>query len=353
MIKFLITDQNFDQIKSKQETTVAGITTKLRKDKNKITVEVNSLAPFAIYKWEKDGHFAISNRLDKIEEYINQFGCELTYTPVPSKYLSKAYVNRARDCDVEKVTRWSKVKIDCKGNLKVIPPKKQPFSIELTSRRGVRYLLKWLKKYLIIVKREIDKNNFIPTLTGGLDTRTLTWFWRDWYKGDEYYLIAVKPDRHVDVNRGKIEVEISNQVLTYLQKSLRRMEKLNKKTLSGIFTESSCEKNKLNKIDFIYDYVSFHMANREEHYSAKFICPFVDNLYLQLHHPKLHYTRVLLALLLCQDLLNIHFSSLHCEPPYEFYEKFANLIPEVEKFIQKYHLRERVAKIKADVAAHY
>ena len=353
MIKFLITDQNFDKIKSQQETTVAGITTKLRKDRKEIMVEVNSLAPFAIYKWEKDGHFAISNRLDKIEEYIQQFGCELTYTPVPSKYLNKAYVNRARDCNVEKVTRWSKVKIDSKGNIKIIPPKKQPFSIELTSKRGVRYLLKWLKKYLIIAKQEIDKNNFIPTLTGGLDTRTLTWFWRDWYQGDEYFLKAVKPDGKNDINKGKKEIIFSQQVLNRIGLKLTRKElRGEKNSLLGTFTEGG-KIFPLNDLDFIYDYISLHMSKKSIHYTTKGIFPFVDVLYLQLRHPEIHYMRTLLALLLCPDLLDIPLYGVSGEPPYLFCKKFNSLISRVEVFIQRHHLRERVAKIKVDVAKHY
>ena len=112
MLFFLITDQNFNQIKSQSETTIAGITTKLHKTQNKIKISINSLAPFAIYKWEQDGHFAISNRLDKIAEYIAMFGCELTYKPVKSKFMSRRKVNQARDCDVQKVTKWSKIVIN-------------------------------------------------------------------------------------------------------------------------------------------------------------------------------------------------------------------------------------------------
>ena len=125
MITFLITDQNFDDIKSCSETTPAGIVTKLCKNKSKrtITVSLNTMAPFAIYKWEQAGHYAISNVLDEIEKHVQTLGFELTYANAPSKYKYKPFVDKARNCsNVQKITQWSKVVFGRDGNIQITPP---------------------------------------------------------------------------------------------------------------------------------------------------------------------------------------------------------------------------------------
>ncbi len=352
MLVFLITDENFNQQQSCCETTKMGIVTKLHKAKQSITIATNAMAPFAIYKWEEAGHFAISNRLEPIAEYIATLGFELTYAHVESKYAHvKPYVDQARDCsNVKKITQWNTVVIDGKGVIRVTKKSKQPFLIPLTSRRGVKLLLAWLEKYLILARREIENHNFIPTLTGGLDTRTLTWFWRDLYSYPDYYLKAVKPDGKNSVNKGYAEIEIATQILNRLGKSLARKEKYNRPTFSGLFTENGRGwKKSLNNSNFIYDYIAYHFNYEDLYFGQNFICPFVDNLYLQLKHPEVHYMRTLLALLLCPDLLDIQLYGFSNEPPYQFNTEFADLIPRVEQFIQKYKLRKRVAKVKAKV----
>ena len=235
MIKFIITDENFDSVMSQQEKTYAGIVTKLHKLLDTVSITVNTLAPFAIYKWEAAGHFAIQTNL--ISEYITKFGYELTYTPVESKYANKKnYVDKARNVDLQKITHWQTVIINKQGNVRTILPKKKVYTIPLNSKRGVKYLLRWLKKYLLIAKRLIKENKFIPTLTGGLDTRILTWFWRDLYHGDKYYLRAVKNDGKNNVAKGQVEIEFATQVLNKLGKQLTRIE-INQRwiSFSGFF----------------------------------------------------------------------------------------------------------------------
>ncbi|MCM1404236.1 MAG: hypothetical protein NC133_01890 [Prevotella sp.] len=353
MIKFLITDANFQQVKSRQEKTNAGIATKLIKTKKKVKIVVNTMAPFAVYKWEQGEHFAISNKLDMIAEYIVPLGYELEFTPTESRYINwKPYLDRARNCsNVEKITCWSAISVDRHGNLKITPPKKKPFSVPLISRRGVKLLLKWLKKYLQLATKEIENDNFIPNLTGGLDSRSLTWFWRDLYHGEDFYLEAVKPDGKNEVARGQEEVETASQVLNRLGLPLKRVEKFQRTIFSGAFTDNGCNSKKwLNNTTFIYDYMALHFGfGSGKYFSNSFVCPFSDNLYLRISHPDRHYMRTLLGLLLCPDLLDIPLYSFSGEPQYQFYEKFANLISKVEQFIKQYNLRKLVTKLKIKV----
>ncbi|MCM1404235.1 MAG: hypothetical protein NC133_01885 [Prevotella sp.] len=353
MIEFIITDANFQQIKSCQERTNAGIVTKLSKSNKTIKITVNTMAPFAVYKWEQGKHFAISNKLDMIAEYIAPLGNELEFTLTESKYANvKPLVDKARDCsNVKKITCWNTIIINSNGVMQVTKLPKRPYTVPLTSRRGVNLLLKWLKKYLQIATKEIEKDNFIPTLTGGLDTRTLTWFWRDLYHGKEFYLKDIKPDRKNKVTRGQEEVEIASQVLNRLGLPLKRVEKFNQTTFSGLFTENGRGWRKcINDESFIYDYIVFHFAfGADKFYKKNIICPYIDNLYLQLRHPENHFMRTILVLLLSHDLLDLPLYGFSSDPQYQFYEKFADLIPRVEQFIQQYNLRQRVAKIKKRV----
>ena len=357
MLKFLITEENFVQQTEAYLITTTGISTIMDCHRKSITLTINSMAPFAIYVWRQGAHYAVTNKLDLLAEHIAKFGCELTYTHVKALNESKPFVNRARDCNVEKITQWRQVKISAEGVVKVTKLPKPPYTVPLTSQRGIKILLKWLKKYLVITQKLIQRNQLIPCLTGGLDTRTLTWFWRDKYRGKEYYLIGVKPDGTNDPVKGQTEIKYAEAVLQRLGLPLKRVETVPEYcvNLSGMFTEHGCFAAQFNNPAFLYDFVAYHFSRSEDEmfYSSYNLWPFVDNLYLSLQHPKTYYMRTLLAELLCPDLLDIDLLSYYDRPSYSFKREFADLIVEVEQFIEKNHLRDRVAKIKAQVLQRY
>ena len=352
MITFSITDQNFDKTKSRSQTTVAGITTAIAADGTQIIVSVNSLAPFAIYKWAKDGHFCISNKLAKISEYIAQFGEELQYERTLSPYFEKkTYVDHIRNCkSVSRITNWKRVSIKQDGSIAVIK-NDVPFTVPLVSQEGVDVFLEWVEKYLRIVHSAIAEQNFIPDLTGGLDTRILSWFWRDEVdKLSYYHLCLVKPDGKDNVERGSAESEIAAKVLEKIGASLERVEKVeNKVGFKGIFTENARHYASLNDPNFLYDFVGLHMSDKGIFYSMNSVCPFVDNLYLSLFHPAIYYMRTLLALLFCPDLLSIELYGFSDKPSYFLESKFSYLIPDINKFIDEYDLHNKVAEVKRKV----
>jgi hypothetical protein len=109
-----------------------------------------------------------------------------------------------------------------------------------------------------LVDNLIDKNKFIPTITGGIDTRALIALWRDEYKGDTFFIKEVKNDGKNHVELGQQDLKCAVGVGEKLGLTEHVDDRGGKKTLSGMFTDNinySLAATYLNNPDFIYKFI--------------------------------------------------------------------------------------------------
>lgn len=228
------------------------------------------------------------------------------------------------------INNWKSIKIKNNGELKI---KKFNFDklYSIPIKDSYNLIKLWREKYLDLVNDWCKKEKFMPILTGGCDTRILSYFWRN-HKELEYYHLKEKKSGDQNPLKGKREIEISQQVLKSLNLNLKRTETREKGmvVIDGQYTESTQYYYVLNNKKFVTDTI-----NRCNESIKRNILPFCDNYYLMIKPEKILQLRVLFMLLFCPDLLNIPLWSDSNYPEYNF-SNFGNLIDECKELIKKW-----------------
>lgn len=229
--------------------------------------------------------------------------------------------------ELKAVSFFEKIEINYKT--KTISIKKfdfKPFSIKIED--GLPYIRKWYKETKSFVDELGDK--FIPVLTGGVDTRILSVFWRNNKKLKKYILEAVKWDgmNHTDI--GKREIETSRKILDKLGfGEMERIPFLGGVTISGKWTDLGTTDSLLNSIEELeaYTRTTDNLLNG---------LPFLNKNYLILKHPETEFMRILFSLLFCDDLLDINYYSTDNLNNYNYRERFSEKFKKCEKLIEKW-----------------
>lgn len=234
------------------------------------------------------------------------------------------------------IENWKKVIICKDGTFKKEDYPLIPYSIELKDAYDLVHQL--LLKYKNVISDLFKKGKFIPTITGGLDTRVLTALWKDNlndYKLDCFYLKNIKNDGKNNVELSKADLECAMKVASRfnLFKNIEHLK--DKVTLSGIYTDNICSLYKVyfNDSDFIYKFI------QHGNWWGYNLRPYADDLYLQIKHPGKYVFRCLLAMILTPDLLDIPLIGSnkifinHNHQPYNFYEEYKDYIPLAQEII--------------------
>lgn len=201
------------------------------------------------------------------------------------------------------INNYSEITLTSWGELEVKPNDySRLYSVPIED--AFPLIRQWEEKYMDTVSDLCRKGEFIPTLTGGCDTRILTHFWRT-HNLKCYRLRAVKKDGKNNVEKGLKEIEISQKVIARLGMELERKEEPpdGMCSMSGAYTEATQYPELLNNRNFITDVVNRCDFEWEQ------LQPFVDDLYLMIKPDELLEMRVLFMLLFCPDLLDIEFIS--------------------------------------------
>lgn len=228
------------------------------------------------------------------------------------------------------VTNYSQIRITKNGELSIKENDySKLYSINIEDSKDL--IKEWAEKYSDIITDLCHKNKFIPTLTGGCDTRILTYFWRK-FDIKNYRLRAIKKDGKNNIQKGQIEIDISRKVLEKLGKSVERVEEPPEETISmcGTYTESTQYNELLNDKHFVTDVIN---KCNFEWYQLQ---PFTDDLYLMIKPSRKYEIRVLFMLLFCPDLLDIDLISDAGRGVYNFYSEFAFLIDDCKELIKRW-----------------
>ena len=228
------------------------------------------------------------------------------------------------------ITNWSEIVLTDRGELSVKPNDySRLYSVDI---QDAKYLIQeWKEKYSDLVSDYCKRNAFTPTLTGGCDTRILTYFWRD-KDLKNYRLRAIKQDGKQNIEKGKIEIDIAEKIIDKLGKKMTRFEEPPEGTVSmcGTYTESTQYWWLLNDKQFITNVIN---KCNFEWYQLQ---PFTDDLYLMIKPHKMYEMRALFMLLFCPDLLDIEMISKAGHPPYHFEEEFCSVIDKCNSLIKKW-----------------
>lgn len=227
------------------------------------------------------------------------------------------------------IDNWAEICITKSGELTVkINDLSKLYSVDIEDSYPL--IKVWAEKYQDIVSDLCRQKKFIPTLTGGCDTRILTYFWRK-FNLENYRLRAVKKDGKNNIEKGKIEISIAEKVIKKLGMNLERLEEPPAGTFSmcGTYTEATQKQILLNDRQFVRNVI-----NRcdFEWYQVQ---PFVDDLYLMIKPHRIFEMRVLFMLLFCPDLLDIEIISEAGQGVYSF-DYFKDVVDDMRRLIWKW-----------------
>ena len=227
------------------------------------------------------------------------------------------------------IDNWSEICISKNGELTVKENDlSKLYSVDIEDSYPL--IKVWAEKYQDIVSDLCRQKKFIPTLTGGCDTRILTHFWRK-FNLENYRLRAVKKDGKNNIEKGKIEISIAEKVIKKLGMNLERLEEPPAGTFSmcGTYTEATQKQILLNDRQFVRNVI-----NRcdFEWYQVQ---PFVDDLYLMIKPHRIFEMRVLFMLLFCPDLLDIEIISEAGQGVYSF-DYFKDVVDDMRRLIWKW-----------------
>lgn len=305
---------------------------------NKIIITTNFLASPRIAYVNIDGSFHFSCSNVSIKNFIElKKGC-IEYQEVTEFPMYRFKERVKEDYTIKGISfieNWSKVTILPDGSFEKEDYPLIPYSIKL--KDAYDNLHKLFLKYKRIVNTLIDQHKFIPTITGGLDTRILTCLWRDRVDElDGFYLRDVKQDGKNNVELGHSDLKCATQVANYLGLT-NHFNKIPPyiRGISGMFTEGSRElySMKVNDDRFVYKFIQHHPSLKG------FLTPFTDDLFLQIKHPDKNVFRCLMILLVSKDLSNFECTGTKAmferngNKPYNFYEEYKDYISQAQEIL--------------------
>ncbi len=313
----IITNKNFDTVSDYQGLAPKYYDRKYghKREGDKIIFEANFLCCPCIY-WIKEGEtFCFSFDPDSVAKYGLENGIEISddyrnFSQINDnlKEHVKPSIKKHYKYNLNYIEGWKKVILNKDGSFEVEKNDFVPF--QLNYRDGKEAFYNLLNKYKVLIDKLIDEKLFLPTITGGLDTRGFIYFYKNRVKElDGYFLTSVKQDGKNNVEQGLLEMKLAEQVVNKIGLKNNRFEKLEGNdipyvTLSGFMNENSELYEKKNDIDYVYKIVQHAWDN--SHQFINKITIFMDDDYLRF---KPNGTFRWMLMTLCPDLLLIPFVS--------------------------------------------
>ena len=261
--------------------------------------------------------WAFSFDADNVVSFCKENGIELTDTYDNLKLLNdnirkhvKVSITKRYKSNLNYIENWKKIILNNDGTFKVIKNDFIPFQLDI--KDNYELFKKFLLKYKRIISNLIKDKIFIPTITGGLDTRGFIGLYRDKISElDGYFLTEVKQDGKNNIEQGKLELELANQVVKKIGLKEWRLNQLEDSnipyiTMTGMFNENADAYDNPNDPEYIYKLIQHGWGNKYQYINK--LTPFMDDDYLIFKQDK-ELTKCLLLLLLAPDLLHIPFIS--------------------------------------------
>jgi len=292
------------------------------KENNFVILESPNILKPSVYYFKQGNYFALSNSVVRLIHHIESKG----FTPIIDSELLKNWFKiygKDNGDGTSRVTTSVSLKIiEPFENIKIIRNwtriKVNESSISIEEVDVSKYLAvpikdsfeilnKWISKY----KNYLSKNRYMPTLTAGIDSRILTYFWRD----DES-IKTVRCKKQKSYTHHYYDGYLATYVLNKLKRDdIKLIEKKNAPLLSGYGTEVYRCHNKYSTEQRINKF-----TNHLNCYSAIFYTshtyPFLDDLFIRIAPEEKDLLHTCLLLWLAPDLLDIPFHTIEDMPIY-------------------------------------
>ena len=339
-----ITEQDFENIVDNYWTSADPANNKLEIQKidNKIIFSSNYVACPRIAYIIKNNKFVFDLGNSGIQEFLEREYPNDMYNDEDSlEEPYRSFINSIKKDyhfkHVHYIENWKRVIVYSDGTFEKEDYPLKLYSIDIN--QAFNLFKEWIIKYKNITKKRIEEDIFIPTITGGLDTRYLSYFWINNYTKNEFYCREMKNDGKNHVELGKADLDCA----IIIAKKLGVSENINylpshSVTLSGMYTEANrgMYGMPINDSRFVYKFIQHKISGNQ------LIMPFIDDLFLKIKQSNKNVFRVLMSLIFCPDLLELPLIGTqkmfeeNNYKPYYFYEYYKNYIDEAKSIIKNW-----------------
>lgn len=315
----VITNFNFTDVTG-QEYVMLNNSDKysINKAENKIIFKTNFVACPCIYYVKKDNLFCYSFDVDKVVTFANEHNIILTDNYENKQKLNKniakhvkVSISKRYKYNVNYIENWEQVILASDGSFEKTDNSFVPFQYEI--KDNYDKFEKFILKYKNVIRGLIAENRFLPTLTGGLDTRTLSGLYRG-YESElpGYFLMDVKWDGKNNTQLGELELKLAANVAKIIGLPENRLTTLyednNFVTITGMFNENADSYENPNDPDYVYKIIQHGWADDIKYNYTKEVVPYIDNEWLQFKQDG-ETNKFLLLALLRPELINVPFIS--------------------------------------------
>lgn len=319
MLYELITNFNFNKIKDYEGPHPEGYDRIYGYKVTEETIEfyTNYVCCPCVYYVKKDNLFAYSFDPDLVVKFAKENNIELTsnYENIEKinsnvKSHIKSSVRKRYKYNLNYIENWKSISLKKDGTFIKNDYNAKTFCYNVLEHK--EELLAFFNKYKYIVNDFIDKSLFLPTITGGLDTRAFVNFYRDRVDElDGYFLTETKQDGKNNYEQGLLEMKLAKLVVKKIGLKDNRINKLEDcdkpyVTITGMFNENANEYKNPNDPEYIYKVIQHGYDNTHQYINK--ITPYMDDDYLKFKQDK-ELFRILSLLILTPDLIHIPFVS--------------------------------------------
>lgn len=281
-----------------------------------------------------ENEFVFDLDRDKIQEFIrNHFPNDYIKNELeePYNHWAKSVQGDYWYKHIQFIENWKKVTVHKDGTFEKESYPLQLFSTELKDAYDLLHNL--LLKYKRLVKNYADKDLFIPTISGGLDTRVLSSLWKGVYQGDQFYLADIKNDgkNHIELSQADLgcALAVANTLGCPNHVGVRN----GLKTLCGRYPCETFGPAYINNPEHLFAYIQ-----HSTRWSAQ-LRPFADDLFLQIKLPSERVFRAVMLMLLAPELANLPLITTqklfekYNHSSYNFYEEYEDALPEAQNIL--------------------
>lgn len=284
-----------------------------------------------------DDKFIFTFHIDNIVDFLKQFYTEDQIYKEPEPQYARYRNSIRKDYSVNYVQfidNWKRLVVHPDGTFDLTEDDFVPYTIPLID--AYDNLHKLFVKYKLYIESHIDK--FIPTISGGVDTRVLSSLYRNLTdKIPGFYLRDYKLDGKNNVDLGKLDLECAYKVADRLGiKNRFSVLPEGYLTMAGVFTENvrCMYGQELNEPKFFYECI------KHDRLQSRFIKPFKDELFVSIKQPDKDVFRCLALLLLVPDLMDLPFNGTkdlyekYNHEPYDFFKENKEALEEAKHIME-------------------
>lgn len=313
----IITDKNFNTITSYEGPIPKYIDRSygyFKSNEDIIFYSSSVVNPCIYYIWY-EGKFAYSYDPELVVEYAkseniplnNNYEALNTINDNIRKHV-KPSITKHYKYSLNTIEYFKEVKVSYDGKPTILYSDFQPYTKDI--RTHFDDFIKFLKKWKSIINKVIDDGKFIPTITGGLDTRAFIGLYKDRIgEIPGYFISPVKRDGKENIMQGEFEYQISQLVAKIYNINTHVFSENEMKdyfTLSGFFNDNANSYENPNDIEYIKKIIEHAYDNNHQFINKLNI--FLDEDYLEFKQEG-ELFRIIMIMYLLPDSFNIPFTS--------------------------------------------